>query len=73
MVSSEPQPAEVAMMVNRIATAMAAGKTFRKTVDSRLIRAAQYMIEGKPFVIKSAGRKALIRPSSNGPTSYVVR
>ena len=76
VVSNEPQPEEIAMMAERIAAAMANGKTFRRTVDPRLIKAAQLLIEGKSFVIKSAGRQAIIKASTrfrSDPMSYTVR
>jgi hypothetical protein len=81
-VSAEMQPEEVGMAAQRIATAMAAGKRFPRSLDPRLAKAAHLILSGKSFIIRSAGRAAVIRAKSPGswlsrmnanPSSYYVR
>jgi hypothetical protein len=67
----ELQPEEFAMAAQRIAVAAASGKVFPRSLDPRLRQAANLIIEGKPFVIRSAGRAAYVRASS--PGSWVDR
>lgn len=63
---SEMQPEEVAMAAQRIAVAAASGKVFPRSLDPRLRQAANYIIEGRPFVIRSAGRAAYVRARTPG-------
>lgn len=56
------QPEEFALAAQRIAVAAAAGYKFPRSLDPRLRQAADYLLAGKPFVIRSAGRAALVRP-----------
>lgn len=66
-VRQEPQPEEVARMAKRLADAMAAGMRPATYTDQRLLRAAHLINQGRPFVIKSAGRAAVVagrQPSS---------
>jgi hypothetical protein len=60
----DPQPEEVAMMANRLATAMSQGLRTEGVVDQRLIMAARMIMNGQPFVIRSAGRAALVRAAA---------
>lgn len=62
--SIDPQPEEVAMMANRLATAMSQGLRTEGVVDARLIQAAQMIMNGQPFIIRSAGRAALVRAAA---------
>lgn len=64
----EPQPEEVAMMANRLATAMGQGLMPEGVVDQKLIAAARMIMSGQPFIIRSAGRAALVR-AANAPAS----
>jgi hypothetical protein len=50
------QPEEIAMRAQRIATALAEGMRVPPGTDPRVLRAAQLILKGEPFVIKSAGR-----------------
>lgn len=79
---TEMQPEEVAMAAQRIAVAAASGKKFPRSLDPRLRQAANYILEGQPFVIRSAGRAALVRASAPGswisrqssnPASFAIR
>lgn len=63
-VQAEMQPEEVAAAAKRLADALRQGKVTRGYVDDRLRRAAQYIIEGRTFQIRAAGRMVLVRPSS---------
>ena len=62
----EMQPEEFAMAAQRIAVAAASGKVFPRSLDPRLRQAANLIIAGKPFVIRSAGRAAYVRARSPG-------
>ena len=64
-VRQEPQPEAIARMAKRYADAMAAGMKPPSYTDHRLMRAARYINQGVPFVIRSAGRSALVQ--SSGP------
>lgn len=64
----EMQPEEIAKTAERVATAMRAGRRMPAGTDARLMQAAKYIMEGKPFVIRSAGRAAVIR--ARGPSSW---
>jgi hypothetical protein len=76
------QPEEIAMLAQRVATAAAQGVKFRRSLDSRIVKAANLILAGKSFVIRSAGRAAVVRASSPGswiarynsnPASYAIR
>ena len=69
-VRAEMQPEEFAARAKRVAVAMAAGKRVPKGSDPKLVQAARMIMEGKPFVIKSAGRVARVAAS---PAQRVVR
>jgi hypothetical protein len=69
-VMQEPQPEEIARMAKRYADAMAAGMRPPAGTDERLLRAAHMINQGQPFVIKSAGRAAVVR--SQGPASITA-
>jgi len=56
------QPEEIAMLAQRVAVAAANGYKFPRSIDPRVVQAANYLLEGKPFVIRAAGRAALIQP-----------
>ena len=64
----DPQPEEVAMMANRLATAMSQGLRPTGVIDQRLIQAAMMIMNGQPFIIRSAGRAALVR-AAGAPAS----
>jgi len=65
-------PEEVAMMANRLATAMAQGYHTSGVIDRRLVEAANMIRAGQPFVIRSAGRAAIVRPA-DAPNSVPRR
>jgi hypothetical protein len=69
IVRSEMQPEEIAMHAKRIADAMAQGVRMPPSTDQRLLMAAQYILQGKPFVIKSAGRAAIVKAATS-PSSW---
>lgn len=56
-------PEEFAARAKRVANATAAGARMPKGTDPKLIQAARYIREGKPFAIKSAGRTARVEAS----------
>lgn len=56
------QPEEIAMLAQRVAVASANGYKFPRSLDPRVAEAANYLLAGKSFVIRSAGRAALIQP-----------
>jgi hypothetical protein len=62
----EMQPEEVAMAAQRIAVAAASGKRFPRSLDPRLQQAANLILEGKAFVIRSAGRSVVVHGRSSG-------
>ena len=64
VVVSEMAPEEIAMAAHRVATAVAQGVAIPRYTDQVVVRAAKMILEGKPFVIKSAGRAAMIRVKS---------
>jgi hypothetical protein len=66
-IRQEPQPEAIARAAKRMADAMAAGMRPPTFTDRRLLRAAQMINQGQPFVIKSAGRSAVVRPA--GPAN----
>lgn len=66
-IRQEPQPEAIARAAKRMADAMAAGMRPPSFTDRRLLRAAQMINQGQPFVIKSAGRAAVVRPA--GPAN----
>src|SRR5689334_7938865 len=59
-VKSEMTPEEVGIRAKRLADAMSAGIEPPVGTDMRLIEAARFIMEGKPFVIRSAGRAAMV-------------
>lgn len=61
----EPQPEEVAMAANRLAHAMQQGLRPEGVVDPKLMYAARLIMAGQPFVIKSAGRAAVVRTANS--------
>lgn len=65
-VRAEMQPEEFAARAKRVAVAMASGKRVGKGADPKLVKAARMIMEGKPFVIKSAGRVARVAASPAG-------
>jgi len=69
-VRQEPQPEEIARMAKRYADAMAAGMRPPAGTDERLLQAAHMINQGQPFMIKSAGRAAVVR--SQGPASITT-
>ena len=60
------QPEEIALLAQRVAVAAAAGYKFPRTLDPRVRQAADHMLDGRPFVIRAAGRAALITPQKIG-------
>jgi hypothetical protein len=70
-VSGQMQPEEVAMAAQRVATAAAQGTKFRRSLDPRIAKAANLILRGQSFVIRSAGRAAVIRAGS--PGSWTAR
>lgn len=64
-------PEEVAMMANRLATAMAQGYVPEGIIDQRLLQAASMIRNGQPFIIRSAGRAALVR-AADAPSSVAA-
>lgn len=64
-------PEEVAMMANRLATAMAQGYVPTGVVDHRLLQAASMIRNGQPFIIRSAGRAAMVR-AADAPSSVAA-
>ncbi len=66
--SIDPQPEEVAMMANRLATAMSQGLRPTGVIDERLVQAAMMIMNGQPFIVRSAGRAALVR-AAGAPAS----
>jgi len=60
-VRSEMGPAEFAAQAKRVAVALAAGKRMPKGTSPKLMQAARMIMEGKPFVVKSAGRQAVVK------------
>jgi hypothetical protein len=57
----EMQPEEVVMAAQRVAVAAASGKRFPRTLDPRLQEAANLILQGKPFVVRSAGRAVQVQ------------
>jgi hypothetical protein len=66
-IRQEPQPEAVARAAKRMADAMAAGMRPPSFTDRRLLRAAEMINRGQPFIIRSAGRAAVVRPA--GPAN----
>ena len=69
-VRQEPQPEDIARMAKCYADAMAAGMRPPAGTDEWLLRAAHMINQGQPFIIKSAGRAAVVR--SHGPASIAT-
>lgn len=60
-VRSEMGPAEFAATAKRVAVALAAGKRMPRGTSPKLMQAAKLIMEGKSFVVKSAGRQAVVK------------
>jgi len=65
----EWQPEEIAAAANRLADAMAAGMEAPAWIDRKLLSAARMIIQGRPFIIKSAGRAIEVR--ADAPSSWI--
>ena len=55
------QPEEIATHARRVAAAMSAGTRLPPNTNRLLMTAAQMILAGRPFVIRSAGRAALVK------------
>lgn len=64
----EMAPEEIAMAANRLASAMAQGYMPEGLIDQKIVYAAKLIMSGQPFVIRSAGRAAVVR-AANAPAS----
>lgn len=64
----EMAPEEVAMAANRLAAAMSQGIMPQGLIDQNILHAARLIMAGRSFVIRSAGRAAVVR-AANAPNS----
>jgi hypothetical protein len=62
-VSQEIEPEEFAALAKRVAVAQAAGVRMPGATNPKLLKAAKMIRQGKPFVVKSAGREAFVKGS----------
>lgn len=68
---AEMAPEEIAMAANRLAAAMAQGYMPEGVIDEKLVYAAKLIMSGTPFVVRSAGRAAVVR-AANAPSSVAA-
>lgn len=67
----EMAPEEIAMAANRLAAAMAQGYMPQGLIDEKLVYAAKLIMSGQPFVVRSAGRAAVVR-AADAPSSVAA-
>jgi hypothetical protein len=63
-VDSGPAPEMIARTAEVVASAMARGIRPPPGLDPRILKSAEYIRQGKPFVIRSAGRAAIVRAAA---------